>query len=174
MPTWSRTITIALGAMTAGKEHKLDFMGTSKLDLMVLPGDLDAMGHMNNGRYLTLQDLGRIDLLMRSGIWQASQKRKWTPLIGGAMIRYKKSLEPFDQFTLHTKIAGWDEKWFYFDQKFIRKDIVCALSLVKGLFRGQYGNIPAKEVVLAGGGPDKSPPLPESVQLWNEAECGLS
>ncbi len=35
----------------------------------VLPTDLDVLGHMNNGVYLSIMDLGRMDLLQRSGIW---------------------------------------------------------------------------------------------------------
>ncbi len=41
---------------------------TSVLTLRVLPNDLDPSLHMNNGRYLAIMDLGRIDLLIRSGI----------------------------------------------------------------------------------------------------------
>ena len=31
----------------------------------VLPNDLDSNLHMNNGRYLTIMDLGRTDALLR-------------------------------------------------------------------------------------------------------------
>ena len=35
----------------------------------VWPHDLDTSLHMNNGRYWTLMDLGRADLMIRSGLW---------------------------------------------------------------------------------------------------------
>ena len=40
----------------------------SVLGLRVLPNDLDLSLHMNNGRYLTVMDLGRLDLILRSGL----------------------------------------------------------------------------------------------------------
>ena len=46
-------------------------LGISYLTLRVCPGDLDTSLHMNNGRYWTLMDLGRTDLMLRSGFWRA-------------------------------------------------------------------------------------------------------
>src|SRR5687768_16441057 len=38
---------------------------TSVLRFHVWPGDLDFFGHMNNGRFLTLMDSGRFDIMAR-------------------------------------------------------------------------------------------------------------
>ena len=40
----------------------------SVLTFRVWPGDLDLNVHMNNGRYLTVMDLGRLDLMARTGL----------------------------------------------------------------------------------------------------------
>lgn len=40
----------------------------SRIRGCVLPNDLDLNFHMNNGRYLTVLDLGRIDFLLRIGL----------------------------------------------------------------------------------------------------------
>ena len=40
---------------------------TVELRLRMLPTDLDLNGHMNNGRYLTLVDLGLVTVFIRSG-----------------------------------------------------------------------------------------------------------
>jgi len=36
----------------------------------VLPNDIDAYGHMNNGRYLTLLGLAAIDAVIRTGLFE--------------------------------------------------------------------------------------------------------
>lgn len=153
-------------SLTAGTRPKLDFLGESVLTLTVSPMDLDAYGHMNNGRYLTLMDLGRVDLLIRNGLLGASAKKGWRPLVGAASIAYRQSLEPFQQYQLHTRLVGWDAKWFYFLQQFKRHEKLCAQAMVRGLLRGRWGNVPAGEVVQESGGPDPGPPLPSAVSAW--------
>jgi len=48
---------------------RLDPHEVGRLTFRVLPTDLDVLGHMNNGVYLSIMDLGRMDLLQRSGVW---------------------------------------------------------------------------------------------------------
>ena len=64
----------------------------SQLSLRVMPNDLDINFHMNNGRYLTICDLNRIDLFIRSGLLKAMFKRGWIPLIAEHTMTYKKPL----------------------------------------------------------------------------------
>ncbi|GAC28971.1 acyl-CoA thioesterase [Brumicola pallidula] len=46
-----------------------------------MPNDLDVNMHVNNGRYLTLCDLTRVDFFVRSGIAGLMLKHKWSPII---------------------------------------------------------------------------------------------
>ncbi|MGA7593853.1 MAG: acyl-CoA thioesterase, partial [Gallionella sp.] len=64
----------------------------SRLDLRVLPNDLDINLHMNNGRYLTICDLNRIDLFIRTGLLKAMFRRNWIPVIAEHTMTYKKPL----------------------------------------------------------------------------------
>ena len=48
-----------------------------QLPLRVLPNDLDTNLHLNNGRYLTLMDLGRVDLMLRMGVMGELRRRRW-------------------------------------------------------------------------------------------------
>ena len=61
----------------------------------VLPTDLDVNGHMNNGRYLSISDLGRFDMLSRGGLWRELMRRGWYPVIASSTISYRKSLNPW-------------------------------------------------------------------------------
>ena len=49
---------------------RLSMWDTSTVSSPGEPADLDVQRHMNNGRYLTLMDLGRMDLMLRSGFWK--------------------------------------------------------------------------------------------------------
>ncbi len=77
-------------------------MGTSRnsLSLRVLPKDLDINLHMNNGRYLTLCDLTRVDMFMRSGLAKTMIKEKWRPIIAEHTMTYKKPLKLFQKYDL--------------------------------------------------------------------------
>jgi len=61
----------------------------------VWPNDLDVFMHMNNGAYLTIMDLARTDMMMRSGLVKKAAKRRWYPVVAAETIRFKRSLKLF-------------------------------------------------------------------------------
>ena len=152
-------------------KKRLSILDVSVLRFRVFPNDLDIYGHMNNGRYLTLMDLGRMDWIWRSGLGDTARKNRWKPLVAASTIRYKKSLTLWRPFCLRTRILGWDEKWFYIEQVFKRGERVMATAVVKGLFRGPKGNVPPSQILTAMGQPQDSPGLSPSVRLWVESEA---
>ena len=61
--------------------------------LRVWPNDLDLNFHLNNGRFLSLMDLGRTRLSIRSGLYKKSRIEGWgLGVVGGSNITYLKSL----------------------------------------------------------------------------------
>ncbi len=151
-------------------KKRLGLLEESCLSFRVLPNDLDLYLHMNNGRYLTLMDLGRIDLILRSALGRAAQKQGWNPLVGSILMRYRRPLQMWDLFTLKTRILGWDEKWFYIEQRFEKDGELAALGFVKGLFKGPSGVVPIQELLNAAGEAIASPEIPPKVQKWAETE----
>jgi acyl-CoA thioesterase FadM len=150
---------------------KLHPLSESVLHLRVLPNDLDLNFHMNNGRYLSLMDLGRLDLLIRTDLAAALVRHRWQPLVGSLNIRYKLSLMPFQRYRLRTKVVGWDEKWFYIEQRFERGNRTIAVGLVKTLFRGKGRNItPAETLRLIRVNIDP-PAIPENIKRWLSMEA---
>jgi acyl-CoA thioesterase FadM len=115
--------------------------------------DLDMNMHMNNGRYLSLMDLGRLDLMLRSKVLWKFVKQGYFPVVSSESIRFKKSLDPFQQFDMITHIEAWDEKDFYIRQKFVRDGQVYAEGFIKGRFlqRGRKGSVPTREVFEVAG-----------------------
>lgn len=65
------------------------------LSLRVFPNDLDINFHMNNGRYLTICDLTRIDMFIRTGLAKTMLKEKWIPVIAEHTMKYKRHYGPF-------------------------------------------------------------------------------
>lgn len=145
---------------------RLHPLSESILHLTVLPNDLDLNFHMNNGRFQSVMDLGRLDLILRTGLMKHVFSKRWAPLVGGFNIRYRQSLKPFQRYRLHTKIIGWDEKWFYMEQRVTRSNRLIAVALVKTLLRGHKRNIPPPEVLRTLHMNIDPPEIPERVLQW--------
>lgn len=175
MNLWFRMLWIYLG--TFFKPVINAFADASELNIRVLPTDLDINMHMNNGRYLTHMDLGRFDLLLRSGLWKFVRKTRSVPILGSATIRYRMSLDAFEQYKLVTKVVAWDEKWIYIEQRFIklngaRAGAVAAIGLVKGSFyhQAQKRMVPTAELLEDLGLPIGTTELPDHIKTWQESE----
>jgi acyl-CoA thioesterase FadM len=110
--------------------------------------DLDINFHMNNGRYLTLMDLGRVDLLLKCKMFWKLLLNGYYPVVTSEAIKFKQSLEPFDSFDLLTFIESWDEKDFYMLQTFSRKNKIVAEGYIKARFkkRGRSGSLSTSEI----------------------------
>jgi acyl-CoA thioesterase FadM len=104
----------------------------SSLSLRVLPNDIDINFHMNNGRYLTICDLNRVDVFARSGLLKAMFKRNWIPVIAEHTMTYKKPLNIFQRYEVKLEVQYWDEKYFYMAHTFICGDVVAAEGTSKG------------------------------------------
>lgn len=135
-------------------------LGPVRTPFRVMPTDLDVLRHVNNGVYLSLLDLARTDLMIRSGLMGPVRERGWFPVVTAESIRFRRSLTLFQRFHVETRVLGWDGKSFYIEQRFIRGDDVVATALVAGRFLGPDGSVrPADIVALAGTDPE-SPSLP--------------
>ncbi len=166
-----RLITTLLGARRRSRLGPLD---ESVISLRVLPTDLDANMHMNNGRYLSIMDLGRFDLTVRNGLLGATLRRGWRPVVGSVVIRFRRSLDPFQRYELRTRAVCWDEKWIYLEQRFEREGELAAIGLVKALFLGKSGPVATRDVLATVGFTGDSPPTPDTIDLWRRSEAALS
>ena len=137
----------------------LEVLSPSRVQFRVMPTDLDLNFHMNNGRFLTLMDLGRMDLVARTGLGKVALKKGWRPIAGAISIRYLKPLMPFQSFTLETRILGWEGKWFYLEQNFWLGEQLAAQAYFKGLMVGKQGSLPVDLVLGAVGYTQPSPEL---------------
>lgn len=124
-------------------------VATSKLTLVTLPNDLDINLHVNNGRYLTLCDLNRVDLFIRTGLARVMLKRGWIPIIAEHTMNYRKPLGVFRKFTATMHLTHWDEKHFFMTHCFTINGKIIAEGTSKGVVRGKAGVITPDEVLAA-------------------------
>lgn len=137
-------------------------------------GDLDVFRHMNNARYLSLLDLGRLDALQRSGFWTIVKQRGWYPVVSAQSITYKKSLTLGQRFELTTRFIGFDDRATYAEQIFHIDGKVHAHAVVQTRFlRRSGGIVPQPELLEAAGGAPALV-LPDEVEAWAQAARTLS
>lgn len=122
---------------------------TSELTLFTLPNDLDINFHVNNGRYLTLCDLSRVDLFLRSGLGRVMISRGWMPIIAEHTMTYRKPLGAFRRFKATMHLTHWDEKYFFMTHIFSINEKIIAEGTSKGVVRGKGGVIAPEEVIAA-------------------------
>lgn len=134
----------------------------------VLPSDLDVQGHMNNGVYLSLMDLGRMDLMVRSGVWRELSTRGYYPVVVSSTITYRRSLDPWQRYEIESRIVGIDDIAGYVEQRFVRDGEICARGVIKARFLKKSGGIvPIPELAeLFGLDPDNHP-LPDWLAEWS-------
>lgn len=142
----------------------------SVLRMRVWPGDLDFYPEMNNGRHLSLMDLGRLDFAARTGLLSLVRQRGWGLVVGGASIRYRRRLPPWRRFRLRTRLLGHDGRWFYFDQRTERQEETCSAALIRAGIRNRDGLVPAHEVLQALGVKSWTHELPDWVAAWVRAD----
>lgn len=106
--------------MTAARRGRLAMPEQpSELVFRVWPTDLDVFLHMNNGRYLTIMDLGRTDLIVRSGLWRAMRAHGWTPIASTILVRFRREMRLFDKFRLQTRLVAWSEESVVIEHRFV-------------------------------------------------------
>lgn len=155
--------------------QSLSWRSRSKLDVgevgirtfRVWPSDLDIYRHMNNGVFLTLLDIGRYDQAMRSDLWSKWKTRKWYPVVVASNITFRKSLMPWQLFDLETKVVGWDDEAFYFEQRFVVKGEIYARAIVRVRFlQNPRGIVSPAQVLEAINWVGDRPILPTWVADW--------
>ncbi|MEN9787224.1 MAG: hypothetical protein RLZZ299_2488 [Pseudomonadota bacterium] len=171
MNLWLRMVVVLL---RAAWRAPIGVVERGTIPFRVMPGDLDVNGHVNNGRYLTLMDLGRLDLTVRSGLWRLVVRRRWMPVVAGAMVRFKRELRLGATARLHTRVVGWDERWFWLEHRIESGERLAAVALLRACFKGPDGTVPAADVARAMGFQGPSPELPEAALRFADAERALA
>lgn len=178
MNLWLRLLWLLL---TAKRRGSLSLPSeASSLEFRVWPHDLDLSLHMNNGRYLTLMDLGRIDVMVRSGLWKQVLHHKWTPIASAIVIRFRRELRPFQKFRLETRLACWNKDLVVMEQNFFivggaRDGQAAARAIFKGGIydRADKRFISIEQLMALIGVSGESPPASAEIEAFLRADDQL-
>lgn len=119
----------------------------NSLTMRVLPNDIDINLHMNNGRYLTICDLTRVDMFIRTGLARTMINEKWMPVIAEHTMKYKKALKLFQKYEVKMEITGWDDRSFQMLHTFLVGNRVVAEGTSRGVIVSKHGVIPPADVM---------------------------
>lgn len=169
---WRTLLTIWRAKRMLRRRGRLEPLAVGRIRLTTLPTDLDLLGHMNNGRYASLFDLGRFDLLIRTGVWDLLKQKQWYAVVASESITFRKSLQLWQRFTVETRILGHDEKSVYMIHRAVVKGEVYAELIARARFlRREGGIVPHEELFEALHRPDTLPPLAPWIRDWAEGSA---
>lgn len=135
------------------------------------PWDLDPWMELNNGRTLSLYDLGRVPMVERAGLPLVLRARGWGLTVAGSSVRYRQRIRAFDPIEIRSLLAGRDARFIYIHQAMFRGGEPTSSILVRSAVAGPGGIVPTDEVVAAVGWQDWNPPLAPWVAAWAEADA---
>ena len=157
----------------ARKTPKLGLTETYVSQHHCLPWDLDVWMELNNGRTLTLYDLGRIPLSWVSGLHAALKRKGWGMTVAGSTTRYRRRITVFQLITMKSRLVTWDERFLYIEQSMWTGRADCAGHvLLRMATIGPNGIVLPKEVIdEMGYDGSVPPPMPDWIQTWVQAEA---
>lgn len=135
------------------------------------PWDIDPWRELNNGRTLTLYDLGRVPLATRTGLVDAVRANGWGLAVAGTSIRYRRRVRAFDRIEMRSACVARDSRFFYISQAMFRDGKAVSGALIRSAVTSADGIVPTDRVVAAMGAPDWRPPVPDWIAAWSEAEA---
>lgn len=138
---------------------------------LCLPWDLDGFLELNNGRTLTLYDLGRFGAGARIGLMDVLRERRWGLAVAGCSVRYRKRVTLFQQIEMRTRCVSWDERFVYIVQSMWVNGTCTSQALMRTAVTSGAGTVPPADVLAALGWHDPAPQPPAWVSAWIEAEA---
>lgn len=144
--------------------------GESRITLTIRPWDLDMFFELNNGRALTLYDLGRFDYSARVGLIKLLRQRGWQFAVAGGSVRFRQRVRLFDRVQMRTRVVGAEGRWIYIAQSMWVRGRPVSSLLVRTAVTDRAGAVMAAEV-MAALGIAAAPPTPDWVRAWAAADA---
>lgn len=146
-------------------------LGTHVSRHMCLPWDIDLWMELNNGRTLTLYDLGRTVAAQRAGLIAVLKQNRWGLTMAGASVRYRRRIRTFETIEMRSRVAWWDERFFYVEQSMWKNDRECANHIVYRSAVTSKAGIVSPDVVVQALDPTlQKPEPPDWIAAWIAAE----
>jgi len=138
------------------------------IDCRVGLTDIDLNLHLNNAKYLKYMDLARVENMLANGLMWKCMRAGIRPIITNTEISYIRELRTWQRFSVSAQILGYDDKYFYSEQRFTSDGKLCthAFTRLACVHKGRAQNVP--ETFARLGISELPPPLPEPVKLWKD------
>lgn len=168
-----RTLLVMLSARRRVRRHgPLGPTEIGRVRLTTLPTDIDLLMHMNNGRYLSLFDLGRWDLLVRTGLWDVMKDRGWYAVVSSETVTFRKSLNLWQRFDVESRMIGHDDKAIYLEHRAVVDGEVYARAIIRArMMKRSGGTLAHDELFAAVGRPEGLPEVDDWVHEWAAASA---
>jgi len=134
------------------------------------PWDIDPFGDLNNGRIVTLSDVGRISLALRSGLVAAMKRRRWGLAMAGSAPQYRKRTTMWARLEWRSRVIGRDEKFTFIDHVMIANGAPAAQVTCRLVVTSKGRLVPTQDVFDELGHGDWNPDLPRWVADWAAAD----
>ena len=136
------------------------------------PQDLDAFLELNNGRALTLYDLGRIAMAQRAGLIGVLRRERWGLTMAGSHVRFRRRIRGFERFEVRSRAVCWDNTFIYIEQSMWKRDGECASHvLYRAAVTDKNGIVKPPRILSAMEVEMASPPMPDWIANWVAAEA---
>lgn len=97
---------------------KVGLQDTARYEGRTWPWDYDIQGHMTNTRFMALADLAIFQFLLRSGVYRYFASNRLLPVVITREVRFKRILTFPRRYTIHTRMAYWDDEYYCWKQVF--------------------------------------------------------
>lgn len=153
-----------------GKKNSQGFLDEYISSHICWPWDLDVWFELNNGRTLTIFDLGRVTLVNRVGLIQILKDNNWRLTVAGSSVRYRRRVNLFDQLEVRSRIVSWDQKFLYLTQSMWRSGVPTSNVLIRAAIASDQGIVPPVKAIAALTENLVKPEIPNWVKTWIESE----
>ncbi|GGI85696.1 hypothetical protein GCM10007973_22790 [Polymorphobacter multimanifer] len=169
---FGRMIPAAARGLSGPRLHPTEVV-TSRF--RVLPHDIDMNRHLNNGRYLQVIDVNRMEYLLRTGVAQTILRERWKPILGSTTIRFRRELRLWERAVAATELLGWDDRWVYLEHRITTlAGRPVAVAMARAGFRSRGSWVPTGQLLAAL--PHQMSPmeLPARVETWRRLDDCLA
>lgn len=169
---WRTLLAILSARCRVRRGQALDPTAVGTVRVTTLPTDLDILRHMNNGRYLSLFDLGRWDLMIRTGLFDAMRERGWYAVVSSETVTFRRSLRLWQRFEVQSRFIGHDDKALFLEHRAVVDGEIYARAIVRArMLRRSGGTVSNEELFAAVGRPEGVPEIEEWVHEWAAASA---
>lgn len=167
---WRTLLVLLRARRIRRREGTLPIDAVSRVRLTTLPTDIDLLRHMNNGRYLSLFDLGRWDMTTRTGLADLFREKGWYAVVANETITFRKSLELWQRFDVETRWIGHDDRSLYMEHRATVNGEIYARAIVRArILRRSGGSVPHDELFGAVGMGGELPEVDGWMHDWSAA-----